>query len=178
MRSLIARNAAASAVVFFALTACGGAGAGAPSAGSAAQGMPARIGGEAAPPNRSGQYAGKVDDSVYGAGKTTESLAQNGSALGGTLYITFASGKVTESQALTVDGTSAKGTTIIEITGGTYCAFSETSTYDSTTNEVKGKYSAIHGCTGETGSFEAKHQCTYVNGADADIRPENGPKPC
>jgi hypothetical protein len=175
MKRSFARNAAGMAAVLFAATACGSIGTGVPS--PAAQGIASRIGPDATQPNRSGQYAGKITDSVYKVGKATESLAQSGSALGGTLSIKFSNGKVSESVALAVNGTSAKGTTVVELPGG-YCAFSTSSTYDSKTNKLTGKYHAVHGCKGDTGNFELKHQCTYGGGADEEIRPQTGPKPC
>jgi hypothetical protein len=178
MKRSFAQNAAGMAALVLGFSACGGAGTGAPSVSLAAPAMAVRIGDDTVP-NRSGQYAGKVKDSVYKLGKASESLGQSGSSVGGTLSVAYSNGKVSESVALTVNGASAKGSTIIKIVGGTYCAFSTSSTYDSKTNEVTGTYSAIHGCTGETGTFELKHQCTYVTGADEDVwRPQTGPKPC
>ncbi len=177
MRRLFARQTPAVAAVLLAVTACGGAGTGVPGASSAAQGMPGGDDRAAARANYSGQYSGTFHDSIYKTGKATESLAQSGSALGGTLSIKFGHAPVSESVGLTVNGTSAKGTSVIELTDG-YCAFSASSTYDSKTNEVSGTYKAIHGCTGETGQYKLAHQCTYVEGADEEIRPQNGPKPC
>lgn len=161
---------------------CGGGGAGVPSATSASLGPQHRIG-NAASSKLSGEYAGKFTDGAYGAGKATASYSQSQNSVGGTLTVKYASSTVALSVALVADGSNVNGTSVAG-NGSLYCTFATTSTYNPKTRIMSGSYTAVYGCSGDGGTFTLRQKCYYkgatadVKGAQDDIVPANGPKPC
>jgi hypothetical protein len=177
MNQLLVKTAAVAAIPLLALTDCGGGTAGMPSAaalqGSAGQLQPAA----AKHYNLSGQYVGKFMDVGYGTGKAKASYTQYQNAVGGILTIKYSNATITTSVALNANGSSANGTTVA-LASGFYCSFSTTGTYDPKTGVMSGSYQAIHGCTGDGGTFTLKQKCYYKYKGSEDIHPEFGVKSC
>jgi hypothetical protein len=177
MNQLLLKTGATAAIASLALSACAGNGTSVPSAAT----LQAPAGqvkvASAKHYNLSGQYVGKFMDIAYGTGKAKASYTQYQNAVGGILTIKYANSTATTSVALSVNGSSTNGTTIAE-TEGFYCAFSTKSTYDPKTGVMSGSYQAVHGCTGDGGTFTLKQQCYYKYKGSEDIRPEIGPRGC
>jgi hypothetical protein len=131
---------------------------------------------DAATTNLSGQYAGTVKDSTDGTGKATVSVAQYKTALGGDETIVFTHATVTDSVVLAASAKGLDGTTVLA-DASVVCSYSTIAAYDAKTRVLSGSYKAVHGCSGETGTFTLKHKCIYLDGK-ADVRPEGGAKPC
>lgn len=177
MKSLSLRRAAAFTAAALLWTACSGTGSGDPGTAQTLPGTSRSLGNDVGPLNLSGQYAGTLKDSTDGSGKATASLAQYKRSLGGGLTIAFALGTATDSIALALSELPTVNGTTVAVSKSAYCTFSTSAKYDSKTYELTGSYQAAHGCSGETGTFRLKHQCTYLGGRE-DVRPEAGPKPC
>lgn len=161
-------------IVALVCTAC------ATSGGSGANGAPpmaagVRIGDDAGTQNFGGQYAGTAQDSSYGKGRITGSFAQYKSSTGGWLSFVYSKLTFRTSTVTTVSGTSATGVSVATIDNAA-CTFSFTGKYDSSTNKLTGSYKAVHGCTGDHGTYTLTQKCYYVRGED--IRPEAGGRPC
>lgn len=162
------------AIVALACTACVGSG------GGAANGAPPMVPGarfvdDAGTLNIAGQYAGTVQDSHNGAGHVTASLAQHKTTVGGWLYFVYPKLAFRTSTARTVSGTSVDGVSVATI-HNEVCTLDVMGKYDSSTNRLSGSYKAVHGCTGDHGTYTLKQKCYYVRAGD--IRPETGLKPC
>ena len=178
MNQLLLKTAAVAAIPLLALTGCGGGSAGMPSAAVALQGSASQVRPAAAKHyNLSGQYVGKFMDTAYGTGKAKASYTQYENAVGGILTIKYSNSTLTTSVALNANGSSTNGTTVA-LASGLYCAFSTTGTYDPKTGVMSGSYQAIHGCTGDGGTFTLKQQCFFKYKGSEDIRPEIGPRAC
>ncbi|HYL26587.1 MAG TPA: hypothetical protein VEW74_02065 [Candidatus Nitrosotalea sp.] len=177
MKSFAARPAAGSVAVMFLLTACASSASGVPNAGQAPAPM-SRVAGDAKSTNLSGVWKGTQTDIAYGTGKATASYTQYQNSVGGVLTVKFANASASSSVALTVSGSSVNGTTVAARGGSFYCTFSTTSTYDPKTRVMSGSYSAVYGCTGDSGTFTLKHKCYYKGTGSAYIKPETGPRPC
>jgi hypothetical protein len=178
MNQLLLKTMVTAAIPLLALTACGGSSAGMPRSDAALQGSASQ--GKVAPAkhyNLSGEYAGKFMDIAYGTGKAKASYTQYQNAVGGILTIKYSGSTLTTSVALNVNGSSTNGTTVA-VASGFYCAFSTSGTYDPKTGVMSGSYQAIHGCTGDGGTFTLKQQCFFKYKGSEDIRPEVGPKSC
>lgn len=177
MNQLLVKTAAAAAIPLLALTDCGGGSAGMPSA-AALQGSTSQLKAAATKQyNLSGEYVGKFMDGGYGTGKAKASYTQYQNAVGGILTVKYSNATITTSVALNANGSSANGTTVA-LASGYYCAFSTTGTYDPKTGVMSGSYQAVHGCTGDGGTFTLKQKCYYKYKGSEDIRPEAGPKAC
>jgi hypothetical protein len=161
-------------IAAFAFTACAGSGGGTANGVTPAT-AGARFGDDAGAPNYGGQYAGTAQDSYYGKGRVTGSFAQYKSSTGG--WLSFAYPKLTfrTSTVTNVSGTSGTGVSVATI-DNVACTFSITGKYDSSTNKLTGSYKAVHGCTGDHGTYTLTQKCYYVR--DAGVRRETGPKPC
>jgi hypothetical protein len=156
-----------------AFTACGGSGA--PSAAPAFEAPAVGFGDDAAILNVAGQYSGTVHDSAFGKGKVTASLAQDRSAVGGDFVQVYSAGKANSSLAALATGNAARGISVATVLG-VACSFNFTGKYNAKTFVLSGGYKAVHGCSGESGTYTMKERCSYVRAWD--IRPETGPKPC
>ena len=162
------------AVAVLACTACGANG-GAPAAPSLQTSLAVRDDG--APRNLSGQYAGTIKDSIHGKSKASANFAQSGRALGGTTTAPSASGWQAAVSAWTIEGDTLHGQGVSSASSET-CTISETATYSPATHRLAGSYHAVHGCSGDTGSFTLKQQCFYARAGD-DIRTDTGGlRPC
>lgn len=181
---ILSTRAALGAVVsgLLVLSACSNSGStnGMPSSASASQPM-SRFGSDKAAAPLSGQYKGTVKDTSSGTGDAKASFAAYQSGLGGTLTVKYVTSgtESTASVGLIANGSSVNGTTVM-LEAGSYCTFSDTATYKAKTRTLSGSYTAVYGCTGESGTFTLKHQCYYTGSGSesADIRPDAGPKPC
>jgi hypothetical protein len=113
-----------------------------------------------APLDLAGQYTGTATDSVFGSANASTTLTESGTTLTGTIALTSTTSNATLSQL--VSWTVASGYTISGTANvaGSQCSFSSTGVYDTSTNVLSGKYSAVSGCSGETGTFSLTQQCT------------------
>jgi hypothetical protein len=173
MRGSFSCMSVVTAVCLLVLCACAGSN-GIPSGGSGTQVPLSSVNDDAKTINLSGEYTGTAHDSVHGTGKASASLAAYKSALGGALGISGISG--TGDIAWSVSGTTVTGTSVIPLPSG-YCSFAMSSTYNTKSFELTGKYHAVHGCAGEAGNYKLKHQCIYLSGKE-DVRPESSPRSC
>jgi hypothetical protein len=156
------------------LAACGGAG-GTPPASTALQQTSPQIVPDAALRNLSGQYGGTIIDKPGGMGKLSASLAQYKSAMGGSFRAKSGTSTKSYLVAFSISTGNTLGGTIIFAKTPT-CTLITSAKYDTKTLMLSGKYKALNGCTGESGTYAVKQKCYYVlNGA---IRPENGLKQC
>ena len=111
--------------------------------------------------NISGDYTGTVQDSISGTLPATATLSQHGSAAGGVLTTT--SGAVALNSAITLVVTTSNavsGTIVQDLPGGTTCTFSTTGNYNTGSQQITGSYSAVTGCSGESGTYTLNQQCT------------------
>jgi hypothetical protein len=155
-------------------TACAGSGGGAPSAAlPVAAGVQA--GSDASTPNIGGQYVGTSQDSFSGKGHVTGSFAQRKSTAGGWLSFAYSNLTFRTSTVTAVSGTSVSSVSVATI-DNVACTFNVTGKYDSSKNQLTGSYKAVHGCTGDHGTYTLKQKCYYVQAED--VRPEIGGKPC
>jgi hypothetical protein len=174
MRSSFSRMSAVTTICLLVSSGCAGGSNGIPSGGSGTQVPLSSVNDDAKTINLSGQYAGTVHDSVHGTGKANALLAQFKSALGGALGVTGST--ATADIAWSVSGTTVDGTSVIVAPSG-YCSFSMSSSYNTKSFVLTGKYHAVHGCAGETGKYKLKHQCIYLSGKE-DVRSESSPRSC
>ncbi|HLY02002.1 MAG TPA: hypothetical protein VKR56_05830 [Candidatus Cybelea sp.] len=136
--------------------------------------------------NLSGQYSGSVSDSVLGTGTAIANFAGAGVALGGYFVFTFGS---TNYDNPTIAGGGRDGLQANGYRGGggdnvfgafestiasTACEFAYSASYSSSDNELTGKYKAINGCSGETGTFTLTQACYYSSGRQDSVRREGG----
>lgn len=178
MNQLLLKTGVIAAIPLLALTGCGGGTTGMPSSNAAVQGSAGQVKVAAAKHyNLSGEYAGKFVDAGYGTGKAKASYTQYQNAVGGILTIKYSSSTLTASVVLNANGSSTNGTTVA-VASGLYCAFSTTGTYDPKTGVMSGSYQAIHGCTGDGGTFTLKQQCYFKYKGSENIRPEFGVRGC
>lgn len=115
--------------------------------------------------NVAGQYRGTVSDSAFGGGKALGDFSQSGSAVGGRLQLTYGSQKILNSVALTLKRSGSLAGSATATIGSAACTFDLNATYDSTTFELTGNYSAAAGCSGENGTFAMREICYYPPGA-------------
>jgi hypothetical protein len=155
--------------VSIALTACGGGntvGAAAPAqAGAAFRGI-----GDAKTPNVSGEYAGTIKDSQNGKGRLTASLAQYTDAVGGSLTATTGTGSITSSEALTLSNADELTGSGAGTVGSAVCVYSVQGKYDAARHHLSGSYTAVNGCSGQSGTFTMKQKCYYApNGTSPEV---------
>lgn len=141
--------------------------------------------------NDAGEFGGKVNDSVYGSGFGTGSLAQVQHEVGGYVTITYYnSAQTTVTNAFTAStqsGLALSGAEVGRIDSDT-CSFKMSATYNPTSHVLAGTYEAVHGCSGESGSFSLTKGCYYPRtGLDDDLslpvapaqaHPNSGLHPC
>jgi hypothetical protein len=125
-----------------------------------------------------GQYTGTVNDHFFSKGVATIDLSQYRTSVGGRFTATYTHAKVQSSVALSLVGHALVGTSVATVANAA-CAFSQTAFYDAHTFTLTGKYKAIHGCTGDEGTFIVKEACYYVTDAVDAIKPDTmGLRPC
>jgi hypothetical protein len=173
MRGLLYRRAYGAAVAIILLTACGGSGV--PSTTPAPQAAFSTSRG-ATTRNISGEYAGTITDNQEGKTTATAALAQYSDGVGGPFSIGKGSYSLIASIAFTLSGNTVSGTLVTP--GTSVCAFSTSATYDVGSRRLRGSYTAIHGCSGEQGTYSLKRKCYYHRAGDGLVEPQSGPRPC
>lgn len=118
-----------------------------------------------APQNISGDYSGTLTDAQAGKGNATATLAQTGSNAGGAIAVT--AGATTTSYQLSVALNATNGITGNMVTDlpTTQCSFSVTGSFDASTNVLSGSYTAVSGCSGDTGTFSLTQTCVATPSA-------------
>jgi hypothetical protein len=125
----------------------------------------------------SGEYSGTAADTVAGAETASTTLAQHGSAVGGTLTLTSTGGTSTESIAWTLTPSGALSGSGTETVGNATCTFSMTGSYSTATNTIAGSYAAVSGCAGTTGTYTLTQTCTDPAASDKR-KPDSAINPC
>jgi hypothetical protein len=114
--------------------------------------------------NDAGEFFGSIQDSTFGNGNASASLAQHEHGVGGYLTATFGSNTITNAVVLqTQTGLTVTGGEVANTNSGV-CTFSMSATYKEKTNVLAGTYKAVHGCSGESGSFSITKGCYYPRG--------------
>jgi hypothetical protein len=126
------------------------------------------------PADVAGQYAGTVQDSVAGTQAVgTSTLSQHLSSVGGALVMPIGS----ESVSWTVGASNAvSGSGALEVAGAT-CLFVMTGSYNPSTFQITGSYSAASGCSGRTGTYTLTQTCSEPV-ESKDRRPQTVPPRC
>jgi hypothetical protein len=102
-----------------------------------------------------------MTDSQGGNGTATATLAQTGSALGGSLVDTEGTTTLNAQLALTIGASNAlSGSMVINEASGATCTFKTTGNYNTATNVLSGSYTAVTNCSGESGTFSLTQTCT------------------
>lgn len=130
----------------------------------------------AQPANISGDYVGTMNDAKGGSGTATATLAQHGNSAGGSITGTQTGGTITAQISLAITPANAvSGAMVVDYADGSTCSFSTSGAYDAATSVLSGSYSAVTGCTGDTGTYSLTQQCTdTITGIDR--RPMTTPK--
>lgn len=126
--------------------------------------------------NISGDYTGTVQDSVGGTLAASATLSQHGSAAGGVLTTT--SGGVAFNSAITLVITSSNavsGTVVHDLPNGATCTFSTSGNYNTASQQITASYSAVTGCSGQSGTYTLDQQCTDTV-TSVERRPMGVPK--
>jgi hypothetical protein len=156
----------------------GGAGAGSSSSAT----LPQSDARPAAQSTIPGQYFGKFTDTRFRSGKASADLSESGKSVGGEFKFTFAHKPVTAPVALAVAKDDLAGIMTATIKAEA-CSFTVSATYDPQAYTLDGTYTAKNGCSGESGTFDFKENCYYIDGMRAQsmdaVRPAaGGVKPC
>jgi hypothetical protein len=120
--------------------------------------------------NISGDYVGTVHDAQGGTGTAKATLAQHKANAGGAANVKQAHHSIVVDISLTItSANSTSGALVIDFPPaktGPACTFSTTGSYDRTTNVLSGSYTAVTGCTGDTGTYKLTQQChdTVITG--------------
>jgi hypothetical protein len=113
--------------------------------------------------NISGDYVGTVQDTQGGTGHAKATLAQHEANAGGAVKVKDTNQSLTVDVSLTITtSNSTNGALVIDFPpamNGPVCTFSTTGTYDPTSNVLSGSYTAVTGCTGDTGTYTLTQQC-------------------
>ncbi|MEO9171371.1 MAG: hypothetical protein ABI282_10895 [Candidatus Baltobacteraceae bacterium] len=111
-------------------------------------------------PQTAGDYVGTVTDSAMGSGTSAITFSQTGSSIGGTLVETFPGLTLFNTFALVTDLSGNLSGNAVATVANSACGFKVAATYNSTTGQLNGTYTAYSGCSGETASFTLTQQCT------------------
>jgi|ERR1022692_1179835 len=129
--------------------------------------------------NISGDYAGIVQDAQGGTGNAKATLAQHGANAGGAVKDHVSNEIIPVDVSLTITAqNSTSGALVIDFPPaktGPVCTFSTTGTYDPTTDVLSGSYTAVTGCTGDTGTYTLTQACHDTVISAALPRRENNP---
>lgn len=119
-----------------------------------------------AAPNISGDYTGTMNDAQSGAGQVNSAtFAQSGDTVGGSMTGTFAASTLPVQMTLTITPvTNATGGSMVidypPAGTGPQCTFTTSGTYNQNTNVLSGSYTAVSGCSGDSGTYTLTQQCT------------------
>ena len=119
-----------------------------------------------------GEYLGTTTDPVGGAQPVATTLAQHGSAVGGTLMLGSGAASNPESIALTISGSTLSGSGTATFNGAV-CTFTINATYAN--NQISGTYVPVGGCAGRSGTISLTQQC--ANPAASAARRAQGAVP-
>ena len=129
--------------------------------------------------NISGDYLGTVQDAQGGAGNAKATLAQHDADAGGAVKDKETNETLNVDVSLTITSSnSTSGALVIDFPparSGPVCTFSTTGTYDSTTGILSGSYTAVTGCSGDTGTYTLTQQCHDTVITSVLPRRENNP---
>jgi hypothetical protein len=121
--------------------------------------------------NVSGDYVGTVKDSQGGTGAAKGTLAQHRADAGGGIRVKDANQSIVADISLTITGSnSTSGAIVVDYPPagrGAVCTFSATGAYDPTTNVLSGSFTAVTGCSGDTGTYRLTQKChdTVISGS-------------
>ena len=123
----------------------------------ASETIPARLS------NMSGDYLGTFQDAQGGDGNAKGTLAQHGGNAGGGIKDKETNKTFIVEFSITVNSSnSTTGAMVVDyppLQTGPVCTFSTTGTYDPTTNILSGSYTAVTGCSGDTGTYTLTQKC-------------------
>jgi hypothetical protein len=129
--------------------------------------------------NISGDYIGTVQDAQGGTGNAKATLAQHQANAGGAVKVKETGQSISVETSLTITSSnSTSGALVIDFPPartGPVCTFSTTGTYDPTTGVLSGSYTAVTGCTGDTGTYTLTQQCHDTVISSVLPRRENNP---
>lgn len=119
-----------------------------------------------APTNISGDYTGTLNDAQNGNGTASAVLAQTGSYAGGAVTA-VGTKTLTYQTALTLNSNNGvTGNMVVDFPNtGPQCSFSVTGTFNASTNVLSGNYTAVSGCSGDTGTFSLTQNCVATPSA-------------
>lgn len=126
--------------------------------------------------NLTGQYSGSVSDSALGTGTAVANFAGLPGALGGYFAFTFGSATYTNAVSAYASWGGTAGVFVATI-GSSACAFAFKASYNPSSFVLNGKYKAVNGCSGESGTFSVTQQC-YYDEQYQDLRRANGLAHC
>jgi hypothetical protein len=119
------------------------------------------------------------------ASAVSATFAQHGNAAGGTMTGTFAGTTLTAQLSLLVTSSNAlSGAMVVDYPPagtGAVCTFSTTGTYTNTGSgnaTIAGTYSAVTGCTGDSGSYTLSQNCTDTVASKTGPRRDAFPPAC
>jgi hypothetical protein len=135
--------------------------------------QPMRHGGQ----NLTGQYSGSVSDSVLGTGTAVANFAGLADALGGYFGFTFGSATYANAASTYASWGGVAGVFVATIASNA-CTFAFKASYNPSSFELDGKYKAINGCSGESGTFSLTQQCYYDEQWQNGLRRANGLQHC
>ena len=129
--------------------------------------------------NISGDYSGTLQDTQGGSGNATAILAQQSANAGGAIVAKQPGKTIKVEISLTVTSSnSTSGAMVVDYPpkgSGPTCTFSTNGSYDPTTNVLSGSFTAVSGCSGDTGTYNLTQLChdTVVTG---EVAWNNNPK--
>jgi hypothetical protein len=128
-----------------------------------------------------GQYIGRATDTKFLRGKAAVDLSGAGKAVGGDFKFSFHK-PLKGTIALSVAKNDLAGVMTANVRSQA-CTFNVSATYDPQGYTLDGSYTAKNGCSGESGTFDLKEQCYYLDAARThsleQARPAaGGLKPC
>ncbi len=178
MKSSLSINISYATVAVAMLTACsgGGSGAGVPNAASSLAAAQNRLGQQGSSIAFSGEYTGKFRERRHGASKLILILSQSQNTLGGALISKEGSQGLAAVVAWVANGHAISGTGSSSAGSAGFCTFAMSGKYKY--RRLTGTYTAVYGCTGQTGTFNLWHKCYFQTTGSEAIRPETGVKPC
>ena len=140
--------------------------------------------------NYAGQYSGSVEDSIVGYAFATASLAQQKHNVGGVVNETINNENDTNPIVLHASGTTLTGAEVAPNppVGSGPCSFSVKARYNTGNFVLSGSYTAVHGCSGESGTFSLTENCSYPRNGSLEAtgarkgrnyaRPDHGVTEC
>ena len=179
MQSLLGRRLLRVSIAVAFLTGCAGSSnGGVPNTASSLATAQNRFGQTGVIVDLSGEYIGRFYTQGQRGSRVGLFLSQSQSVLGGAVINKKGSQGLGGVIAWTVSGHTISGTAVApeKGSGSGYCTFSMTGSYKY--RRITGMYSAVYGCSSQTGNFTFWHKCYFQGTGSAVIRPAAGVKPC